>query len=280
MDLLESFAGQPTNALNGAPDSRKLIEENETLRDENQHLRELFADALARIRELEEAERDGDEASSAGAASEESVPAESDSEDDLPLAALRRRLAARDDDASESEEEDASESEEDASESEEEADARPRKRPRTTAAPRMRERTSKYYGVSIEQRTGRFQVRYRDATGKSRSAGAYDDEEDAAHGYNAAIRAHGLESVRPINAVDDQGGLVAKPKNIGSSVFYGVSWSTRDGKWRAVMKAVLFGGTKSLGCFDDETAAARAVDAYLYEHHPDIAAKKANFPRA
>ena len=46
------------------------------------------------------------------------------------------------------------------------------------------------------------------------------------------------------------------------------------------MKAVLFGGTKSLGCFDDETAAARAVDAYLYEHHPDIAAKKANFPRA
>ena len=208
MDLLESFAGQPTNALNGAPDSRKLIartgvegsaawrrrgyawaratppacpidryrshgrggtraqltvvqitsidtaraprknpqEENETLRDENQHLRELFADALARIRELEEAERDGDEASSAGAASEESVPAESDSEDDLPLAALRRRLAARDDDASESEEEDASESEEDASESEEEADARPRKRPRTTAAPRTRERTSKYYG--------------------------------------------------------------------------------------------------------------------------------------
>ena len=74
--------------------------------------------------------------------------------------------------------------------------------------------------------------------------------------------------------VDSQGRLVAKPKK--SSSFYGVSWHKQNQKWRAF----LFRGSKQLGGFDDETAAARAVDAYLYEHRPDIAAKKANFPRA
>ena len=101
-----------------------LREENEMLRDENQNLRETLADALARNRQLEETDGDG--------------AAACDSEDELSLTELQRRRAACDDDESGGGD--------DESESDEEAVARPRKRPRATAVPRARKRTSNYYG--------------------------------------------------------------------------------------------------------------------------------------
>ena len=251
------------------------------LEDENRNLRETLADYLATIRAIEQG--DDESAVGAAAATRDEGASSSDSEDDLPLAELRRRRAAGDE--SESDEEDASESDEQA------AGARPRKRPRTTAAPRTRERTSKYYGepssaemnlflatrspagVSRHRSTKKFRAFYRDRDSQQQSIGLYANEEDAAHAVNAAIRTHGLESCRQMNPVDEQGRLVAKPKK--SSSFYSVTWAAS--KWRAQVGPR--GTRKSLGYFDDETAAARAVDAYLYKHHPDIAAKKANFPR-
>mmetsp|Transcript_4211 Transcript_4211/g.13133 ORF Transcript_4211/g.13133 Transcript_4211/m.13133 type:complete len:251 (-) Transcript_4211:207-959(-) len=233
------------------------------LEDENRNLRETLADYLATIRAIEQG--DDESAVGAAAATRDEGASSSDSEDDLPLAELRRRRAARDE--SESDEEDASESDEQA------AGARPRKRPRTTAAPRTRERTSKYYGVSWHRSTKKFRACYTDRDSQNQYIGFFDNEADAAHAYNAALRAHGLESIRKVNAVDEQGRLVAKPK--ASSSFYGVSWNRRKKQWSAYVKG------QHRGDFDDETAAACAVDDYLYElHQPDIATQKANFPRA
>mmetsp|Transcript_33360 Transcript_33360/g.100598 ORF Transcript_33360/g.100598 Transcript_33360/m.100598 type:complete len:254 (-) Transcript_33360:54-815(-) len=234
------------------------------LEDENRNLRETLADYLATIRAIEQG--DDESAVGAAAATRDEGASSSDSEDDLPLAELRRRRAARDE--SESDEEDASESDEQA------AGARPRKRPRTTAAPRTRERTSKYYGVRRHRSTKKFRACYTDRDSQNQYIGFFDNEADAAHAYNAALRAHGLESIRKVNAVDEQGRLVAKPKK--SSSFYGVTWAAS--KWRA-QAGPCGSSRKHLGCFDDETAAAHAVDAHLYEHHPAIAVKKANFPR-
>jgi len=237
------------------------------LEDENRNLRETLADYLATIRAIEQG--DDESAVGAAAATRDEGASSSDSEDDLPLAELRRRRAARDE--SESDEEDASESDEQA------AGARPRKRPRTTAAPRTRESTSKYYGVSWHRSTKKFRACYTDRDSQNQYIGFFDNEADAAHAYNAALRAHGLESIRKVNAVDEQGRLVAKPKPKKTSSFNGVYWDSHREKWKTQTGGR--GKRKYLGYFDDETAAAHAVDAHLYEHHPAIAVKKANFPR-
>lgn len=110
--------------------------------------------------------------------------------------------------------------------------------------------------------------------GKNRHIGVYENEEDAAYAYNDKMRTLGLDSVRKLNAVDGQGRLVAKPRK--SSEFYGVS--PHNDKWKAQSYG-LRGTRKYLGLFDNETAAAHAVDDWLYENTPDVAANKANFPR-
>ena len=79
-----------------------------------------------------------------------------------------------------------------------------------------------------------------------------------------------------MNAVDEQGRLV--PKAEKTSSFYGVCWHKGRKTWQAHVR--IESKNKYLGKFHDETAAARAVDAYLYEHYPAVAAQKANFPRA
>ena len=128
-------------------------------------------------------------------------------------------------------------------------------------------------GVSHVRETNRYRARYKDTDGNEKTVGSFVTEEEAAHAYNDKLRALGLDSVRRMNAVDEQGRLVAKPK--ASSSFYGVSWNRRKKQWSAYVKG------QHRGDFDDETAAACAVDDYLYElHQPDIATQKANFPRA
>ena len=135
-------------------------------------------------------------------------------------------------------------------------------------------------GVSHVRETNRYRARYKDTDGNEKTVGSFATEEEAAHAYNDKLRALGLDSVRRMNAVDEQGRLVAKPK--ASSSFYGVSWNRGKKKWSTYVKGQHLGDKgQHLGDFDDETAAACAVDDYLYElHQPDIATQKANFPRA
>jgi len=57
----------------------------------------------------------------------------------------------------------------------------------------------------------RWQARYKDADGKTRSIGLFDTQEAAAHAVNAAIRRAGLEGRRKTNPVVD-GQLVPRAR--------------------------------------------------------------------
>ena len=69
--------------------------------------------------------------------------------------------------------------------------------------------TSKFWGVNWDKQNRRWKAGYKDANGKKRHIGLFDTQEAAAHAYNAAIRAAGLEGLRPTNPVVD-GQLVPK----------------------------------------------------------------------
>ena len=69
----------------------------------------------------------------------------------------------------------------------------------------------KFWGVAWDKRKRRWAARYRDADGKTRTIGYFDDQEEAAHAVNAAIRRAGLAGKRRMNAVVD-GQLVPKKR--------------------------------------------------------------------
>ena len=54
-----------------------------------------------------------------------------------------------------------------------------------------------------DKRKRRWAARYRDADGKTRTIGYFDDQEEAAHAVNAAIRRASLEGRRKTNPVVD-----------------------------------------------------------------------------
>ena len=74
------------------------------------------------------------------------------------------------------------------------------------------EPTSKFWGVRWDAQNRRWRGDYKDADGKSRSAGLHDTQELAAHAYNAAVRAlpADVQARRKTNPVVD-GQLVPKP---------------------------------------------------------------------
>lgn len=62
--------------------------------------------------------------------------------------------------------------------------------------------TSKYKGVSLDKRSGKYQVRCSDLEGKQHSGGAYTTEKEAALAYNAlAIKWQG--SLAKLNEVEE-----------------------------------------------------------------------------
>ena len=61
-----------------------------------------------------------------------------------------------------------------------------------------------------DKRKRRWAARYRDADGKTRTIGYFDDQEEAAHAVNAAIRRAGLEGRRKTNPVDADGRVVPR----------------------------------------------------------------------
>ena len=60
--------------------------------------------------------------------------------------------------------------------------------------------SSRFWGVTWHQENNKWLAQYRDADGKMRCIGHYDDEEEAARAYNDAISDAGLEGKRHTNA--------------------------------------------------------------------------------
>ena len=69
--------------------------------------------------------------------------------------------------------------------------------------------SSRFWGVCWDKCRRCWQARYLDANGKRRGVGYFDDQEQAAHAVNAAIRRAGLAGRRKTNPVVD-GQLVPK----------------------------------------------------------------------
>ena len=70
--------------------------------------------------------------------------------------------------------------------------------------------TSRFWGVYWHEETKKWRAQYRDADGKKRTIGCFNDEEEAARAVNKAIRDAGLEGRRRMNAADATGALVPK----------------------------------------------------------------------
>ena len=129
--------------------------------------------------------------------------------------------------------------------------------------------------MSWRKQERRWQARYKDANGKDRHIGNFDDEEEAARAVNKAIRDAGLEGRRKTNAVDATGALVPKPQKnaavppdpsrdptAATSKFWGVTWNKSARRWEAYYKDAA-GKKRSIGRFDDEEEAARAYNAAI-----------------
>ena len=66
---------------------------------------------------------------------------------------------------------------------------------------------SRFWGVTWDRQNKKWWAYYKDATGKTRSVGYFDDEEEAARARDQAVRDAGLEAKRRMNAVDAAGAL-------------------------------------------------------------------------
>ena len=134
--------------------------------------------------------------------------------------------------------------------------------------------------MTWDRRAKKWQAQYRDAAGKTRWLGYFDDEEEAARARDQAVRDAGLEGKRHMNAVDAAGALVprerahkrdrstviapdpARAPSATSSKFWGVSWAKNEGRWKAGYKDA-DGKTRHIGLFDTQEAAAHAVNAAI-----------------
>ena len=137
--------------------------------------------------------------------------------------------------------------------------------------------SSRFRGVSWNTMRQKWEAKISIA-GKSKHIGSYVDETEAARAYDATVRAQSLDY--PLNFPDDlstaptgHGVYVPKKKRVASSRFRGVSWDKSSQKWNATVS--IAGKQKTVGRYDDETEAARAVDATIRAQSLD---KPLNFP--
>ena len=66
--------------------------------------------------------------------------------------------------------------------------------------------------IRLRLQRKKWTVQLSDLTGAQHSLGRYDDEEEAARVYDAAVHRLGLSEVRPLNLKDGQ--LVPKPVSL------------------------------------------------------------------
>mmetsp|Transcript_10679 Transcript_10679/g.31716 ORF Transcript_10679/g.31716 Transcript_10679/m.31716 type:complete len:276 (+) Transcript_10679:257-1084(+) len=136
---------------------------------------------------------------------------------------------------------------------------------------------SRFWGVTWYRRDKIWKAFYRDADGKCRLVGVFDDEEEAARARDQAIRDAGLEGKRRINAVDATGALVPRGWGDRSAVvapdpalaltettskFWGVSWDKTRRRWQAHYTDAN-GKLRTVGLFDTQEQAAHAVNAAI-----------------
>jgi len=140
--------------------------------------------------------------------------------------------------------------------------------------------SSRFWGVTWARKDKKWQAYYKDAAGKTRHLGFFDDDEEAAHAVNKAISDAGLEGKRRMNAVDATGALVprerplrldraavvapdpARDPTATTSKFWGVSWDKKNRRWQACYKDAN-GKKRTIGRFDTQEAAAHAVNAAI-----------------
>ena len=140
--------------------------------------------------------------------------------------------------------------------------------------------SSRFWGVSWARKGKKWKAYYKDADGKKRHLGLFDDEEEAARARDQAIRDAGLENKRRMNAVDATGALVPREQTIRfdraavvapdpsrdptttTSKFWGVSWNKSARRWMARYRDAN-GKTRSIGYYDTQEAAAHAVNAAI-----------------
>ena len=144
----------------------------------------------------------------------------------------------------------------------------------------VRTASSRFWGVNWDRANKKWKARYKDANGKQRTIGRFDDDEEAARAVNKAICDAGLEGKRRVNAVDATGALVPRKLTIRrdrsavvvpdptrdptatTSRFWGVTWWKQARGWKAYYKDAN-GKQHTIGIFDDQEAAAHAVNAAI-----------------
>ena len=144
----------------------------------------------------------------------------------------------------------------------------------------VRTASSRFWGVYWHRGDKKWLARYKDANGKQRHIGSFDDEEDAARAVDKAIRDAGLEGKRRTNTVDATGALVPRERTARldrsavvapdptraptetTSKFWGVNWHKKNRRWMAQYKDAN-GKKRHIGLFDTQEAAAHAVNAAI-----------------
>ena len=146
-----------------------------------------------------------------------------------------------------------------------------------------RARRSRYVGVSWKKASQKWTTQIV-VRGVQQRLGLFHDEADGARAYDAAVAAQNLRYPRnfpgdtgaeqAVKQAESRTNISAIPDK-GKSRFLGVCWRKQTKKWE--VRATDKGKQKHLGYYDDETAAARAFDAYVIANkiNTDL-----NFPSA